>query len=363
MTLVDLFCGAGGLSLGLRTAGFDAVYAADWDRWACETYRNNLGEHVHQVDLASAKPAAYAAEILEEAGASSIDLVAGGPPCQGFSVQRRGAPDDPRNGLATQFARIAVALRPRAIMMENVPTILGARGKTHLEKVYQVFRRAGYTPSAEVMEAAEYGVPQMRRRAFVVALRNDLDAGFLFPEPLRSSEEFATVRDAIGDLPEPPVDFSEHPDFPNHRRVKTSEINLRRLSHVPEGGGRLDIPEELQLPCHRNDNGHRHLDVYGRLWWNRPSGTITAMFDNFTRGRFAHPSQNRSITGREGARLQSFPDSYVFAGPKKDVARQIGNAVAPRVAEVMGICLAGSLRGEIPGSEELRQGFLPMFPQ
>ena len=134
-----------------------------------------------------------------------------------------------------------------------------------------------------------------------------------------------------------------------------SDRNLERISYVPEGGGRLDVPSHLQLPCHKASNGHRHLDVYGRLWWNRPSGTLTAMFDNFTRGRFAHPEDNRNITSREGARLQSFPDSFRFLGPKKDVAKQIGNAVPPRLGQAVGEALVQALSDERPTSKETAQ--------
>lgn len=336
-TLVDLFCGAGGMSLGLKQAGFEPVFAADFDKHACATYRLNIGDHVQEIDLSAIEPERFAEMVAVQCG--SIDLVAGGPPCQGWSIQRRGDRADARNDLTLKFAELAAALKPMAIVMENVPTILGARGRAHLLQVESILHSAGYNTEKTVLNAASYGVPQVRRRAVLVALRQDLGPPFSFPKASHPETAWRTVRDAIGDLPAPPMDGSEHPDYPNHRLVKVSALNLQRLSHVPEGGGRLDVPEHLQLPCHAKDNGHRHLDVFGRLSWDRPAGTITAMFDNFTRGRFAHPSETRNITGREGARLQSFPDSYVFLGPKKDVARQIGNAVAPLLAKSLGEAL------------------------
>jgi DNA (cytosine-5)-methyltransferase 1 len=310
------------------------VFAADWDHYACETYRRNLGSHVHEIDLAAVSPRKFAEWVAAEAG--PIDVVAGGPPCQGFSVQRRGNPADHRNDLLVQFARIAAELQPKLILIENVPTILGARGAGHIEEVAKTWSDAGYAMCRSILEAASFGVPQMRRRAFVVGIRKGAPP-FHFPEPMLKECEYVTVRDAIGDLPPPPADFGDHPDYANHKRVKISPLNLKRLSYVPEGGGRLDVPAHLQLPCHRSSNGHRHLDVFGRLRWDRPSGTITAMFDNFTRGRFAHPAEDRNITSREGARLQSFPDDFVFVGPKKDVAKQIGNAVSPLLAKAIGI--------------------------
>ena len=248
-----------------------------------------------------------------------------------------------RNDLALRFSQFAVILRPKVIVMENVPTILGPRGRDFVACIAQEWDEAGYAVHRAILEAAAFGVPQSRRRAFVVGIRRELGASFAFPRPRLSPDKYVTVRDAIGDLPAPPKDFSDHPRFRNHRRVAVSELNIERLRFVPEGGGRLDVPTHLQLPCHRKSNGHRHLDVFGRLWWDRPSGTITAMFDNFTRGRFGHPEEDRNITGREGARLQSFPDDFTFLGPKKDVARQIGNAVAPLMANAVAEAVIATL--------------------
>ena len=350
-TLVDLFCGAGGVSLGFKQAGFEPKFAVDFDRYACETYAKNLGSHVHQLDLASISPSELAKQIHAEIGA--VDVVAGGPPCQGWSIQRRGERIDARNDLTLKFAAISIELRPRAIVMENVPTILGKRGELHMTAIENMLRDAGYEISKTIVNAAQFGVPQSRRRAVVVGLRNDVDRGFSFPAGDYSPGRYRTVRDAIGNLPSPPSDGSQHPSYHNHRRVLVSKANLERLRFVPEGGGRLDVPEHLQLPCHRNADGHRHLDVFGRLWWDRPAGTITAMFDNFTRGRFAHPTEDRNITSREGARLQSFPDEFVFHGPKKDVARQIGNAVAPLMAKAIATNLLYALDLELSRTEQI----------
>lgn len=351
--VVDLFCGAGGLSLGFKQAGFRPVMAFDFDRHACATYAENLGDHVRQVDLSRVDPQTIARNILDEVG--NVDVVAGGPPCQGWSIQRRGDRTDARNDLTIRFADIATAVYPKAIVMENVPTLFGRRGAKYLDVVEQKLDDAGYRIYKKILDAASFGVPQSRRRAVLVAVQRSFRAEFRFPEPTHKGDDFVTVRQAIGDLPSPPPDGSEHPKYPNHKLVKISAVNIERLSYVPEGGGRLDVPEHLQLPCHRNDKGHRHLDVYGRLWWDRPSGTITAMFDNFTRGRFAHPVANRNITGREGARLQSFPDNFVFLGPKKDVARQIGNAVAPKMAHAIAAALSITLAQPSLGREQVRQ--------
>jgi DNA (cytosine-5)-methyltransferase 1 len=356
--MTDLFSGAGGLSLGLKEAGFTPVFAFDSDRYACETYRRNLGEHIHQVDALS-----FRANFIREVTGlvpGEATLVCGGPPCQGFSIQRRGERTDPRNDLVVIFARLATELAPAVILMENVPGLVGKRGTEHLQSVTKIFEAGGYKYSSAVLDAADYGVPQHRNRAFVVAWHPDRVKYFAFPETTHSDGMWRTVRDAIGDLPEPPEDYTEHPDFANHTRVRVSPLNEQRIAHVPAGGGRADIPTHLQLPCHRNDNGHRHLDVYGRLSWDKPSSTITAMFDNFTRGRFAHPERDRSITAREGARLQSFPDMFRFYGPKKDVARQIGNAVPPLLARRVGEAIIAALEQRSVEQAETQQMKLPL---
>ncbi len=329
---VDFFAGAGGLSLGLVQAGLEPVFACDSMELACVTHRANLGNHVQVADMRLLTDR----DVLGQAGldVGQIDIVAGGPPCQGFSTQRRGNRTDDRNDLVLTFAQLALDLQPKMILLENVPGLLGARGHNVTGALFGLLESRGYDHDSTVLNAADFGVPQNRRRAIVVAWDPGRVKPFSFPLPTHSQQR-VTVRDAIADLPEPPDDFTEHPKYRNHTRVKMSARNIERIGFVPAGGGRLDIPEDLQLDCHRGV-AHRHLDVYGRMRWDEPGPTITAMFDNFTRGRFAHPSEDRSITGREGARLQSFPDWFEFEGPKKDVARQIGNAVPPLLAESLG---------------------------
>lgn len=348
---VDLFCGAGGLSLGLKDAGFTPVFAADSDQYACATYKANLGEHVWKCSV----PDISASSICRETGlaAGQFAVVCGGPPCQGFSIQRRGERADSRNSLIIDFARVAVELRPAFILIENVPTLLGARGKAELTSAIEIMSAADYEYETRVLDAADYGVPQHRRRAFVVAWRSEDVPGFDFPKASHNERNYQTVADALRGVPEPLGSFAKHPDFHNHIKVKISPINEERISYIPPGGGRTDLPERLQLPCHKNANGHRHLDVFGRMEWDKPAPTITAMFDNFTRGRFAHPDHNRCITGREGARLQSFPDAFEFRGPKKDVARQIGNAVPPLLARKLGDAIIAALGREYQKPRQL----------
>jgi DNA (cytosine-5)-methyltransferase 1 len=312
----------------MSEAGFDCLYAFDLDPVSCSTLRHNLGGQVDVKAIEDLDPEEVASAI------GTPDVVVGGPPCQGFSTQRRGSKTDPRNGLVRQYWEFALALQPKVIVMENVPGVLGTRGAAHISFANELIRAAGYESGASVVNVSMIGVPQRRRRAIMVAWDPRRAKPFDFSIFLTDCGP-KTVRDAIGDMPSPPANFSEDPAYPNHIRVRMSDRNIERISHVPPGGGRLDIPEELQLDCHRGSD-HRHLDVFGRLSWDEPAGTITAMFDNFTRGRFAHPNENRNITNREGARLQTFPDSYLFLGAKKEVARQIGNAVPPLLGRVIG---------------------------
>lgn len=334
--VIDLFCGAGGLALGLQKAGFKISASVEMDPKACATYRNNFGSHLIERDIHQLS----VSELLEFAGISpgECQLLAGGPPCQGFSIQRRGSNDDPRNDLVFQYLRFIEGILPQFFLMENVSGLMSVRGRPFLDKVLSRVSELGYTTHLTKVDAAEFGVPQMRKRVILVGERaNATDATFKFPEPKVREGSFLTVRHAIGDLPSPPTDGSIHPDIPNHaREKKLSALNLERLQHIPPGGGREYLPEHLQLPCHQNNPKHRHMDVYGRLAWDKPAGTITARFDSFTRGKFAHPVEHRSLTLREGARLQTFPDSFVFEGNREEVAKQIGNAVPPILAEALG---------------------------
>jgi DNA (cytosine-5)-methyltransferase 1 len=188
-----------------------------------------------------------------------------------------------------------------------------------------------------MLDAVEYGVPQVRKRAFLIGEHTPGSlARFSFPNTTNTTSP-RTVRSAIGDLPSPPANGTCHPKFANHyREARLAPINLERIRHVPQGGGRLDLPKHLQLDCHKNNPTHRHMDVYGRLSWDEPSVTLTARFDSFTRGRFAHPVEDRSLTIREGARIQTFPDSFTFEGNREECARQVGNAVPPLLAKHLG---------------------------
>ena len=342
VTAIDCFAGAGGLSLGLTQAGIRVCLAFDSDAIAVRTHNQNLGNSA----IVAHAEAISGLELLQAASLSrgDCDLVVGGPPCQGFSRQRRGTTEDARNDLVHEFLRLVIEIEPRMFLMENVGALGGPRGRAHLPALLDTAEAAGYRVQKRVLDAAEYGVPQRRRRLFLVGERVDREARFVFPSPTHRDGAFLTVRQAIADLPSPMTDPARAALIPNHGMDNISPLNRRRISHVPEGGGRADIPPELRLPCHALDVdtvGHRA--VYGRLSWDRPSGTITTKCNSFTRGRFAHPSEDRNISMREAARLQGFPDEFVFLGGKVDVAHQVGNAVPPPLARQLGLALIAAL--------------------
>lgn len=334
-TCIDSFCGAGGLGLGLQQAGFRLLLSFDIDEHCIRSFQANDKYFHHpavQADIADM----LGGKLRERCGLKrgELFLLAGGPPCQGFSVQRRGSDVDARNDLVLQYGKLVDELYPCYFVMENVTGIAGKRGKTILQQLVEGAEALGYEVHVDLLDAQDYGIPQRRRRYIIVGERKDIGSRYVPPKPTGVHK---TVRDAIGMLPEPPEDGTDHPDIPLHRRDKLSPINLRRIQALKEGQGRDDLPKELLAACHKIDSsviGYRN--VYGRMAWDEVAPTITARFDSFTRGKFGHPSQPRSISLREGALLQTFPSDFSFVGNKVEVARQIGNAVPPLLAERIG---------------------------
>lgn len=333
---VDCFAGAGGLALGLSNAGIEPLLSFDNDKHCTDSFGMNAKYFNHKV-LCEGIESMLGGRLLELTGMKKgeLFLLAGGPPCQGFSVQRIGDDKDPRNQLVLQYAQLVEEVMPRYFLMENVSGIRGKRGKTVLADLEKRLNNAGYQLHEKLLDAQDYGVPQRRKRFVVIGERRDNGpCCYEFPEPVA---EHYTVRDIIGMLPEPPLDGTPHPDYPLHRRDRLSELNKRRLSVLKEGQGRDSLPDELLADCHKVSSsviGHRN--VYGRMSWDEVAPTITARFDSFTRGKFGHPDQLRSISLLEGSLLQTFPIDFSFAGNKVEIARQIGNAVPPVLAEAIG---------------------------
>lgn len=346
-TAIDIFAGAGGFSIGMERAGLTVVRAVDNWTPAVRTYAGNFSQPCMSVDVCKLTDVE-----LTEWRSCLIDVIVGGPPCQGFSAQRPAmARSDPRNELVFEFVRVVSAIEPRIFVMENVPGILSPRNTSVVAELQRRFYGCGYDVRHRVLDAVDFGVAQFRRRVFFVGTRIGTTSPFHFPSPTHST--YRTVQDAIGDLPSPPADFMPLPTDPLHRRTRLSQRNLDRLARVPPGGGFEDLPVWLRAQCHRDGAtkiGRR--SVYGRLAADRPSNTITARFDSFTRGRFGHPWEHRNISLREGARLQGFDDGHIFRGTQEDVAAQIGNAVPPPVAEAIGTSVVAALRGERIGRQQ-----------
>lgn len=342
MTLVaiDLFCGAGGLSLGLEAAGFRVAGAFDSWRPAVESYRKNFKSHpCFLEDVEKLTPARMAALGMPK----EPDLVAGGPPCQGFSFQRIGNDEDIRNDLILSFGHVVVGCNARMFMMENVRGLLGARGRPVLARFRELMEVAGYSLKLETLDAADFGVPQHRQRVFVVGWRSDVGDRFEFPKPTTSAT--VSVREALNGLPQADLPGHRHPRDSMHIETPLSPLNRRRIEIVPPGGGFEDLPMDLRADCHKAGAARiGHRSVYGRLHPDRPAGTITAMFDSFTRGRFGHPTEPRNLTLREGARLQSFPDTHVFVGSKREMVKQIGNAIPPPLAAAVARAISDTLQ-------------------
>lgn len=341
---IDSFCGAGGLCLGLIKAGFDVLYSFDIDAKAIATMRANpyyFHSHKTEVrDIYDVEPLELLSSLALKPG--ELDLLAGGPPCQGFSVQRRGNDVDIRNQLVEEYISKVIAIRPKMFVLENVPGIEGKRGHEILHQALSKVESFGYYIHEKILDAQDFSVPQRRRRVVIVGERKDHKIPlFEYPSP---SECKVTVRDTIAKLPEPPLDGTEHPEVSLHRRDKLSAKNIARLQHLKPGQGRDYLPAELLADCHKvSSNIIGHRNVYGRMPWDDVAPTITARFDSFTRGMFGHPEQNRSISLREGALLQTFPMDFVFVGNKVDIARQIGNAVPVNLAYAVGQQLIKSL--------------------
>ncbi|KAF5032903.1 Modification methylase HaeIII [anaerobic digester metagenome] len=339
--VIETFCGPGGLSLGLHWAGFDLLKAFDKNEKAVETHNHNLGNKCYALDASMVNGQSLLDEFSLRTG--ELALLSGGPPCQGFSKQKRGAHlGDHRNDLILDYIRIVNDIQPKFFLFENVAIFGQKRGREFFGKMKAVF--SNYTLYPKFYNCADYGLAQTRERFIVVGKRNDLNVPFSCPKP--TVKKWKTVGDVLQGLPEPPEDYSDHPEYPNHQRARVTAINIERFSHVPQGGGWKDIPENLRLPCHQAVDVSRGgwPDVYGRLEWNGQCPTITGGFDSFTRGRYGHPLQNRPLTPREAARLQGFPDSFVFKGTRGDIRSQIGNAVPPPLARAVGEEILRSLK-------------------
>lgn len=326
--VIDAFCGAGGFSLGFTRSGLGPAFAFDIEQDAVRTYNRNIFPVASVADVADPSLASHAADLAK----NKKLIVVGGPPCQGFSHQRKGNADDPRNHLVFRFADFIENLPhpPVAVVLENVTDLELPRGIKVLRQFIFRMESLGLVPHRHVLNAADFGTAQLRRRVLMVFLAPDVSSHYEGPLPI-TPQRWLTVGEMLTGLPDLTSTNMSETVVGNHMVSAESPQNRQRISYVDMGGGRLSIPRKLQLPCHAGDyRGHR--DVFGRMDWFLPARTITGGLDSFTRGEFGHPFRHRSITHREGARLQGFPDWFIFEGNRAATRRQIGNAVPPGMA-------------------------------
>jgi len=346
LRLIDLFSGAGGFTVGFTSLYqpdgkpyFKSVWANDFNKYAADTYNTNFGDHCHFGDIVSL----LEDDAIEIPGA---DIVVGGPPCQGFSLLNKNREMDPRKALWIPYMEVVKRSKAKVFVMENVPQLLGS---DEFKQIVEYAEGLGFklTPGHKLC-AADYGVPQVRYRAILVGSKIGDPNEVFPPQPTHKSPktpldllnmdmpQWRTVRDAISDLPEP-----EGTEIRNNEESSALRLHfgrnptaqsIERYKAIPlEGMNRVDLlrnaPHITPACWVRKKNGG--TDLFGRLWWDRPSFTIRTEFFKPEKGRYLHPVQNRPITHREAARLQSFPDWFVFKGNKIEIARQIGNAVPP----------------------------------
>ncbi len=341
--VVDLFSGCGGLSAGFEhfarsIESFRLAAAVDLVPTALATYSKNLPGRAICADLcaAASSPRRIREFIASLDLNSSRPLVlVGGPPCQGFSAHRKKSRirSDERNGLVLAFAKIAVALEPEFIVLENVPELVSEKNWPLFCDFRSRLRKVGYFVRAQVHNLADYGVPQERFRALIVARKSP----FRLPTPLLQRSQFRTVRDAIASLK--PVAPGERGEDPMHFCANHKASTVAVIKAVPKNGG--SRPAGIGPRCLQQVDGFR--DVYGRMYWDRPANTITANSRNPAGGRFIHPDQDRGLTVREAALLQGFPKRYSFVGSFDDQFLQIGNAVP----SIFGAALAASIWSNI----------------
>jgi DNA (cytosine-5)-methyltransferase 1 len=385
-TAIDLFCGAGGASHGLMRAGWDLRLAADVDLACSLTHRSNLSGEFLTADLRTVE--ADQVMSIVDVSPGQLDLLFAGPPCQGFSIIGSRVVWDQRNNLFKEVLRLARTLQPRCVVIENVPGLVTLARGAYLHAILEGLSAEGYEAACAELLAAQYGAPQMRWRLIIIGWRKDLEipAGYGFPRPTVGTAKigdllpnctippwqlkgFITTAEAISDLP--PVAAGEEatrylgpPEGPyqkamraglngelaNHYAAQLSAANLARLAHIQPGQDWRDLPRELLPSGMQRALRKDHTRRYRRMTWDGVPRAVITRFRDPKSGEYTHPEQDRTITIREAARLQGFPDSFVFHGPRTSQYEQVGNAVPTQLAEAIAWevrrCLDGQL-GEI----------------
>jgi DNA (cytosine-5)-methyltransferase 1 len=338
----DFFSGCGGTSTGFAQSGLDISFALESDPDAAKSFAANFPEaKVLCKDIRTTRSSALTDALKDN---EALTLFCGCAPCQPFSRQNGNRrKNDPRHDLLTHFGRFVKYWRPDYVFVENVPGLQRVLDKSSpLSKFERLLRALGYEYQIGVLPALWFGVPQTRERLVLLATRNGM---IQLPKATfgkgTTQPRFSTVREWIADLP--PIKAGETcRSDSEHRASSLSPVNLKRIAATPEGGGRKSWNRSLWLPCHKDHVGHS--DVYGRLAWDLPASGLTTRCISYSNGRFGHPAQNRAISIREAACLQTFPRDYKFAGNLTSRARQIGNAVPPLMAKAIGDCIRDHAR-------------------
>jgi len=348
---VDLFCGAGGLTYGLQQAGVDVRAGFDIEPDCRYPYtENNEDAEFVLGDLAEEVSVSEIEQYLER-GDSEYTLIAGCAPCQPFSSMSNGnkkqASDHEKWGLMQEFGEVIAEIQPDIVTMENVPTVQKHDPYTNF---CERLDGLGYEIDDQVVQCPEYGVPQQRKRLVLLASKY---GHIELKDPTHDPESVTVGSQLQGhDLEELEAGETSEEDYLHNARG-LSKTNIKRVKHSKPGGTWKDWPEELQLACHKKDSGRKYIAPYGRMEWDEPAPTITTQFYNYGSGRFGHPEENRAISGREGALLQTFPIDYEFVESKEDMSivalgKLIGNAVPVKLAEAIGDSLMMHVRDEAP---------------
>ncbi|MBF0311391.1 MAG: DNA cytosine methyltransferase [Magnetococcales bacterium] len=343
--LFDFFCGCGGTTLGFQHAGLKPVFALDNSQDSMATFRLNFPEvRGEQTDITHF-PTDGIGEMVANCRKDRIPILFSGcAPCQPFTRQKtiRKATDE-RFGLLGQFRRFVDAHLPDYVFVENVPGLMRPHPDSPLSALMATLTEKGYHIASGIIASQDYGVPQQRHRFVLVASR--LGDPMTLPAPTHGpggSLPYVTVRDVIAEYP-PLQAGATCPVIPSHQAPHLSPLNLERLRNTRPGQSRRDWPDHLWLECHRKGHGG-HGDVYGRMRWDEPASGLTTRCISLSNGRFGHPEQDRAISVREAAALQTFPDDFLFSGMMTSQARQIGNAVPPRLAKAFGMYILNHYR-------------------
>jgi DNA (cytosine-5)-methyltransferase 1 len=331
-SVVDLFCGVGGLTQGFVKAKFNVVAGIDFDNSCKYAYeKNNHAPFIH-ADLTKYSPT----EIAHLYPENSIKILAGCAPCQAFSTYQQGNKKNDKWKLLYSFGRLIKEIQPDIVTMENVPNLIKYDHGNVFRDFLKVLNKNGYIVTYDVVDAKDYGVPQSRRRLILFASKFDK---IEIIKPTHTGKKVKTVRKAIGHLPE--INAGEfHKKDLLHQARNLSPLNMQRIQSTKQGGGWKDWDNNLVLECHKKASGRTYRDVYGRMSWNKVSPTLTTQCTGYGNGRFGHPVQDRAISLREAAILQSFPNKYHFVKSKdviniSQIEKHIGNAVPPRLGYVI----------------------------